>query len=184
MGFTPTTPGAPSVVWHRKRSDDSGFVHTRISVECGDIVPGGCDPGKRPTYFAGYGLTAEHASQRGDRAAIEPGPNPSRKHPGPLECGRDQCGGVDGQWGRKTRAGITQWQSNNGLVPSGFLNPAQYDLLVSQTEGRYTPYVAPKAVARKSTSGGKRKATTKRRNNNDALGAAILGVAIGTILSK
>ncbi|WP_270732651.1 caspase family protein [Shimia sp. Alg240-R146] len=94
-----------------------------------------------------------------------------------LNAAGQNVGGVDGQWGGKTRRGIAGWQTVNGLQPTGYLNQSQYELLMTQTEGLYTPYSAP---VRRATS------TNKRRSNQNgnALGAAILGVAIGTILSK
>ncbi|WP_420862025.1 caspase family protein [Algirhabdus cladophorae] len=107
-----------------------------------------------------------------------------------LNATGNNVGGVDGQWGPKTRRGISAWQLSQGLPASGFLNVSQYELLVSQTEGRFTPYTytAPKkrvATAPRKSSSGTRKSTASRNSNsNDALGAAILGAAIGAILSK
>ncbi len=95
-----------------------------------------------------------------------------------LNATGNNVGGVDGKWGGKTRTGITNWQLSKGLTPTGYLNRPQYQLLVSETEGRYTPYVAPQATARKGTS------RKSNNNNNGNLGAALLGVAIGTILAK
>lgn len=95
-----------------------------------------------------------------------------------LNATGNNVGGVDGQWGPKTRRGISGWQAANGLIPTGFLSMPQYQLLVSQTEGRFTPYVYTPPAARKSSGG------TGSRNDNSDLGAALLGVAIGTILSR
>lgn len=91
-------------------------------------------------------------------------------------------GGVDGQWGGKTRRGISSWQSANGLYPTGYLNSQQYSLLVSQSDGRFTPYTAPKVVhtARK----GKKSSSSRNNQRDNALGAAIVGGVIGAILSK
>lgn len=103
-----------------------------------------------------------------------------------LNAAGQNVGGVDGQWGPKTRGGITAWQLANGLPATGYLNVAQYELLVSQTEGRFTPYTAPvpratTTVRRSSNSGG----TTRRQSSSsDELGAALLGAAIGAILAK
>lgn len=88
-----------------------------------------------------------------------------------LNAAGHNVGGVDGQWGRKTRAGISSWQVANGLIPTSFLSVPQYQLLVSQTEGRYTPYTAPVVVKRTNS-------------NNNAVGAAIMGGVIGAILSR
>lgn len=99
-----------------------------------------------------------------------------------LNAAGHNVGGVDGKWGRNTRSGISNWQASNGLIPTSFLSVPQYQLLVSQTEGRYTPYTAPVAVKRK-TSGTVKRKTSKSKGNNQ-VGAALLGVAIGAILSK
>ncbi|MEM6824510.1 MAG: caspase family protein [Pseudomonadota bacterium] len=97
-----------------------------------------------------------------------------------LNATGNSVGGVDGQWGRKTRAGISAWQASNGLIPTGFLSVPQYQLLVSQTEGRFTPYVYTPPVARKSSGS----SSSRQSNSNSDIGAALLGVAIGTILSR
>ena len=98
-----------------------------------------------------------------------------------LNATGNNVGSVDGQWGPKTRAGISNWQSANGLVPTGYLNEPQYQLLVSQTDGRFTPYTAPAKRVSSSSSGNRK---SNNRGSNNELGAALLGVAIGTILSK
>lgn len=97
-----------------------------------------------------------------------------------LNAAGHNVGGVDGKWGRNTRAGISNWQVANGLIPTSFLSVAQYQLLVSQTEDRYTPYTAPVANRNTSTSS----KSNRRRNNSDQVGAALLGAAIGAILAK
>lgn len=57
-------------------------------------------------------------------------------------------GWPDGVVGPNTRKGISSWQANNGLPPTGYLNALQYQLLTSQTEATYAAYLAaPKAVA-------------------------------------
>lgn len=75
-------------------------------------------------------------------------------------------GGVDGQWGRRTRSGIRSWQAANGLISTGFVNAGQLDLLVSQTEGRFTPYV-PSATsvpaAQRPASSSSRRAPAQQR---------------------
>ncbi|WP_299967482.1 caspase family protein [uncultured Roseobacter sp.] len=97
-----------------------------------------------------------------------------------LNATGNNVGTVDGLWGNNTRRGISNWQASNGLQPTGFLSIPQLELLVAQTEGRYTPYTHTATAPR---------ATTKRRNsssnnNNGVIGGALLGIAIGTILSK
>ena len=94
-----------------------------------------------------------------------------------LNAAGHNVGGVDGQWGGKTRAGIRSWQAANGLIPSGYLSVPQYQLLVSQTEGRYTPYTAP--VGGTSSSG-----SSRNNGNNNAIGAAIVGFIAGSIASR
>lgn len=101
-----------------------------------------------------------------------------------LNAAGHNVGGVDGQWGRKTRVGITSWQVANGLIPTSFLSVPQYQLLVSQTEGSYTPYSAPVAVKRTPSSGSSRPSNSRNNSNANAVGAAIVGGVIGAILSR
>lgn len=42
--------------------------------------------------------------------------------------------GVDGVFGRGTRAALTNWQNANNIAPSGFLTPTQIALLAAQAE--------------------------------------------------
>lgn len=94
-------------------------------------------------------------------------------------------GGVDGSWGRKTRAGIQQWQVQNGLVGTSYLNATQYQLLVANSEIQYQSWLASRP-ARVSQGGSSRVSsggTVRRRSSiGDAAAAAIIGLGVGTIL--
>lgn len=130
-----------------------------------------------------------------------------REIQGRLNAAGHNVGGADGIFGRKTRAGYAAWQTQNGLIPTGYLNAVQHQLLTANTEIVYQTWlasrpaqVAPaprKSTARKSarTSTKSRKKTTKRkvvrrktvtRNkaNQDAAAAAAIGFIAGAILSK
>ncbi|WFE87772.1 caspase family protein [Roseibium porphyridii] len=107
-------------------------------------------------------------------------------------------GRPDGAFGPKTRAGVTGWQTANGIVPTGFFTPAQYALLTTQTATQYAAYQAEvrrkqqaAAASRSSTS----RSTTTRRNNNttttrrsnngggvNPAGAAFIGGVVGGII--
>ena len=88
---------------------------------------------------------------------------------------------VDGLWGPGTRRGIATWQAKNGLAATGFFNHAQLELLTVQAQGRYQPYVAP---TRRATTKSTGRTSSSNKSNNDAAGAALLGIAIGTILNR
>lgn len=97
-----------------------------------------------------------------------------------LNATGNNVGSVDGVWGNNTRRGISNWQASNGLQPSGYLSIPQLELMISQTEGRYTPFTYT-ASRPSSSSGGNR---SSNNNGAGALGGALLGIAIGSILSK
>jgi peptidoglycan hydrolase-like protein with peptidoglycan-binding domain len=112
----------------------------------------------------------------------------------------NNVGRPDGAFGPKTRAGITTWQTQNGLVPSGYFTAAQYVLLTSQTEAQYAAYVAEvnrkraaAAAAKKTRSSTTRANTatnrnqnTRQQNNNNnggnTAGAAFMGGVVGGII--
>lgn len=94
-----------------------------------------------------------------------------------LNAAGHNVGVVDGQWGGKTRAGISSWQTVNGLIPTGYLSLPQYHVLVSQTEGRYTPYTAPVYT-------GSQTKRSNNNNNNNMIGAVIGGIIGGALLSR
>jgi len=50
--------------------------------------------------------------------------------------------GVDGVFGGGTRRAVSAWQSQNSLAASGYLDRAQYSLLISQTETHYSQWQA------------------------------------------
>ncbi|WP_420337489.1 caspase family protein [Roseibium sp.] len=119
-----------------------------------------------------------------------------------LNLSGNNVGRPDGAFGPKTRAGITAWQTQNGLVPSGYFTAAQYVLLTSQTETQYAAYVAEvnrkraaAAAAKKTRSSTTRTntATThnhqntrqRQQNNNNGgntAGAAFMGGVVGGII--
>ncbi len=69
-------------------------------------------------------------------------------------------GGMDGSWGGKTRSGISQWQAQNGLIPTSFLNASQHQLLVANTEIQYRAYAAARPAQTYSSGGGSSKASS------------------------
>jgi len=87
-------------------------------------------------------------------------------------------GGVDGRWGPNTRRGLTEWQSANGLISTGFINSGQLDLLVSQTEGRYQPYTAPVARAPSSST------TSTRQRTTTGPSAGDVGAFFGSVIRE
>ncbi len=90
-------------------------------------------------------------------------------------------GGVDGSWGRKTRAGITQWQMGNTLPGTGFLNVAQYQLLIVQSELQYQSWLSTRP-AQQTFQGSSRVSSgssSRRSGSNDGFNSFINGVGQG-----
>lgn len=99
-------------------------------------------------------------------------------------------GGMDGSWGGKTRTGISQWQAQNGLMPTSYLNATQHQLLVANTEMQYRAYMAARPTQPYSGGGGSGKSSgTKSSKNNGTItgsstGDAALGVGLAIIGCK
>lgn len=131
-----------------------------------------------------------------------------REIQGRLNASGHNVGGADGIFGRNTRAGMAAWQTQNGLIPTGYLNAVQHQLLTANTEIVYQAWLAArpthnpvtstrKSTAKKSTrraSTKKRttrrttkrttKRTVRRNSNNDAAAAAALGFIAGAIIGR
>jgi len=113
-----------------------------------------------------------------------------------LNLAGHDVGRPDGAFGPKTRAGVTSWQTANGIVPTGFFTAAQYALLTTQTATQYSAYQAE--VNRKRKAAAASRSTTTRRNNNtktttrrtnnnsgggmNPAGAAFIGGVVGGII--
>lgn len=102
-------------------------------------------------------------------------------------------GAHDGDLGRKSRKGISDWQIRNGLQTTGFLNVPQWEVLVSQTQQAFASYTppptpAPSVSVRKSSksstrTSGTRRSTPRKSNNNNAenVGRFVGGVIKGIL---
>lgn len=113
-----------------------------------------------------------------------------------LNLTQNNVGRPDGAFGPKTRAGVSAWQTQNGLIATGYFTAAQYALLTAQTATQYSAYVAEvnrkRAAAKTTTRTTSRRTssnrtTTKKRNNNSGggmnpAGAAFLGGVVGGII--
>lgn len=101
-----------------------------------------------------------------------------------LNLAGHNVGTPDADVGPKTRAGITSWQSANGLAPTGFLNAVQHQYLVASTDLAFSQHMAanPNALAapQVSQSGTKR----KKNNANNGIANFVGGVAVGIGLGK
>lgn len=102
-------------------------------------------------------------------------------------------GRPDGIFGRGTRAGVSSWQAQAGYAPNGYLNMAQHQTLVANTEPAFAQYIAANPNALKATTSSsksskktssKKSSKKNKANNNAAVGAFIGGVAAGILLSK
>ncbi|KAJ55887.1 hypothetical protein ACMU_08955 [Actibacterium mucosum KCTC 23349] len=92
-------------------------------------------------------------------------------------------GSADGALGRKSRAGISGWQASQGLIPTGYMNQLQLELLTSQTEATYqqhlTAVVARPATSSSSSSSTKKKTTSSNQQLNNALNNFARGLGQG-----
>lgn len=90
-------------------------------------------------------------------------------------------GAMDGSWGKNTRAGISQWQARNGLIPTSFLNAAQHQLLVANTEIQFRAFLAARPA--QSASSGGRSNNSSSRGNGTITGSAAGDVAAGAAIA-
>lgn len=113
-----------------------------------------------------------------------------------LNLAGHDVGRPDGAFGPKTRAGVSSWQTANGIVPTGYFTAAQYALLTTQTATQYSAYQAE--VNRKRQAAAASRSTTTRRTNNtttttrrtnnnsgggvNPAGAAFIGGVVGGII--
>lgn len=82
-----------------------------------------------------------------------------------LNLSGHNVGRSDGAFGPKTRAGISAWQTTNGIAATGYFTAAQYVLLITQTDSQYAAYIAE--VKRKQNAArASRSAANKRRTNS------------------
>lgn len=96
-------------------------------------------------------------------------------------------GAADGAFGPKTRQGIAQWQVQQGLQPTQYLNSPQLQLLQSQTEAGWLAWSAsnPAPVAsRASSSSGGGGSSQNSNNNGKNLGNAAKLIGTAIILKK
>ncbi|MFK8035880.1 MAG: caspase family protein [Hyphomicrobiales bacterium] len=95
-----------------------------------------------------------------------------------------KVGTADGSIGPKSRRGIQQWQSQTGLVPTGYLNTLQHQMLIVASEPVLATYLASRPVA-KAPSRSSSSSSSKRRGNGKKVGNAVdnffhgLGTGIG-----
>jgi hypothetical protein len=90
-----------------------------------------------------------------------------------------QVGATDGSFGSRTRVGLSSWQTQNGLIPTGFLSMAQLELLTANSEQQYLSYVAANPLVANSAGG-----TRTNRSNSNGVGAATAAFIGGVILGK
>jgi hypothetical protein len=94
-------------------------------------------------------------------------------------------GSHDGAFGRRTRNALGEWQSSRGLLPSGYLNQPQYELLMLQTETQFAAYDADAAEPTVTTGGGtqkKARGTSRRKQVRRGSDAERVGRAIGGVV--
>ncbi len=111
----------------------------------------------------------------------------------------NDVGRPDGAFGPKTRAGISAWQTVNGITPTGYFTPAQYAMLTTQTATQYAAYIAEvrrkqqaaaatrssRTTTRNTTRPAPQRATTNTNNRGGGVnpaGAAFIGGVVGGII--
>lgn len=113
-----------------------------------------------------------------------------------LNLSGQDVGRPDGAFGPRTRAGVTAWQTANGITPTGFFTAAQFALLTTQTQVQYTAYVAElarkqQAAASARTSRSATRSNTPQRTTStqrqqsggvNPAGAAFIGGVVGGII--
>ncbi|PLX35924.1 MAG: hypothetical protein C0606_17715 [Hyphomicrobiales bacterium] len=90
--------------------------------------------------------------------------------------------GVDGSFGRRSRAAITDWQLTNGAPASGYFSGDQIALLRKQSMETYPQWLAANAQAPARSK--RRVKRVYKRGNNDAAAAAVFGLAAGAIIGS
>ncbi|MEM9431183.1 MAG: caspase family protein [Pseudomonadota bacterium] len=100
-------------------------------------------------------------------------------------------GAIDGDIGPTTRRGISAWQTQNQLQPTGYLNASQLEILMANTDVAFRSHMAanPTALdapvrrqpARVSTG---TSSSSSSNNSGGAAAAAAAGVIGGVILCK
>ena len=89
-------------------------------------------------------------------------------------------GGIRSSLNKKSRLAISAWQSSEHLVPTGFLNRAQTNLIKAKSEKQYADWVAqnrPNLVAAEQGDGQGTPSNGRRRSNGGGVdqGAAVAG---------
>ncbi len=95
-------------------------------------------------------------------------------------------GRADGSLGKKSRAGIRNWQASQGLTATGYMNQPQMDLLVTQTEATYQQHLTAAATAPRKSSGKSSSGKKRSNNSNAAVNSFLngLGQGIGSRLGN
>ena len=160
---TPNTPGQPQQLF----TNQQGFQQQRAFVN------------PTPQLVMTPQLRALPANP-GTEAIMQMNRERRREIQARLNLTQNNVGTPDGSFGPRTRAGIQNWQAQQGLLPTGYLNQEQYQFLAAKTQDAYVVYLAnkPKVVRRKTTR-------RKSSNNNGAGAAAFIGgVAAGLLLGR
>lgn len=92
-------------------------------------------------------------------------------------------GRADGQFGRKSRSGLSAWQQANGLQPTGYLNNVQLQILMAQTQTAYSALPPEQVSMSTSRSSSTRKTYSGSRRNTSVKPEAI-GRFVGSVLRE
>ena len=138
-------------------------------------------------------ITPEMKAQPGTEfteAAMGMTPGLRREIQARLNITGQNVGTPDGQFGPRTRAGITNWQVINGFIATGYLNQLQYQVMATNTQQAYmvwaasNPVVVTQAAPTQRKSSGSSSSGNSNSNTNAQIGAFIGGLAVGKLLNK
>ena len=94
-------------------------------------------------------------------------------------------GSPDGSFGRKTRTGISSWQTANQFAATGYLNNVQHQLLTASTHSAFQAHLAsnPNALQPVASASSGNSRNTQRNNGNFIKGFAT-GVGAAILLKR
>lgn len=100
-----------------------------------------------------------------------------------LNLAGHNVGRPDGVFGPKTRQGISNWQMQNALTATGYLNMGQLELLTAATESSFRSHLAsnPNALVTPRPAKPSTSSSRAKPNTSNQVGAFAAGVVSGIV---